>query len=614
MSASAETFHLEEFLSGLPHKPGVYRMLDGSEQVIYVGKAKSLRNRVTSYFRGIDSATTKTQVLVKSLRSIQVTVTHTETEALLLENTLIKEHRPRFNILLRDDKSYPYIYVTTEQEFPRLAFHRGARRRGGRYFGPYASAGATRETLNQLQKLFQVRQCEDTFFKNRSRPCLQHQIGRCTAPCVGSVSPETYGEDIRHAILFLEGRSELLVNELVARMERASKQLEFELAARYRDQISSIRRVQERQYVSGGQGNIDVITALVAEGVGVVQVFMIRDGQNLGNKTFFPAHTAGAEQAQVLEAFIPQFYLTGAADRTLPAEVLVNVPLGEASLLEKALTERAGKKVLIQVPVRGDRARWLSMALKNAELALAQHLGAKTNALERASALGEALGLDDAPARVECFDISHTMGEATVASCVVFGPEGAIKSDYRRFNIKGVKPGDDYGAMREALERRYTRLKREEASLPDVVLIDGGKGQLSEATQVLEELQVQGITLVGVAKGPTRKAGLENLFLPESSVPLRLPADSMALHFIQQVRDEAHRFAITGHRMRRNKARRVSTLEEIEGIGEKRRQKLLSEFGGLQGVARAGIEDLARVKGVSRKLAQIIYDSFRDGV
>ena len=359
MRARDEAFDLEEFLSGLPHKPGVYRMLDGAEQVIYVGKAKSLRNRVTSYFRGVDSATTKTQVLVKSLRSIQVTVTHTETEALLLENTLIKEHRPRFNILLRDDKSYPYIYVTTEQELPRLAFHRGARRRGGRYFGPYASAGATRETLNQLQKLFQVRQCEDTFFKNRSRPCLQHQIGRCTAPCVSLVSPETYGEDIRHAILFLEGRSELLVKELVGRMEKASHQLEFELAARYRDQIASIRRVQERQYVSAGQGNIDVITALMAEGVGVVQVFMIRDGQNLGNKTFFPAHTAGAEQAQILEAFIPQFYLTGAADRTLPSEVLVNVPLGETPLLEKALTERAGKRVSIQIPVRGDRTAGL---------------------------------------------------------------------------------------------------------------------------------------------------------------------------------------------------------------------------------------------------------------
>jgi excinuclease ABC subunit C len=613
MTDGQEPFDLEGFLRTLTHKPGVYRMSDANGQVIYVGKAKSLKNRVTSYFRGRDTATPKTQVLVRTLRRVEVTVTHTETEALLLENALIKEHLPRFNILLRDDKSYPYIHVTTEQEFPRLGFHRGARRRKGRYFGPYASAGATRETLNQLQKLFQVRQCEDSFYQNRSRPCLQHQIGRCTAPCVGNVDAEEYGEDIRHAIMFLSGRSELLVSELVNRMERASKNLEFELAGRYRDQIASLRRVQERQYVSGGQSNIDVVAVAVREGVGVVQVFMIRDGQNLGNKTYYPAHTAGADDSQLLGAFLPQFYLAGPTDRTVPVEILVNAPVPERELLEAALADRAGRKTAISQPVRGDRARWLSMAVNNAQLALAQTLGAKSSAAARALALGEALSLDEAPKRVECFDISHTMGEATVASCVVFGVEGAVKSDYRRFNIRDVTPGDDYGAMREALLRRYTRLKREEAALPDVILIDGGKGQLSQAVAVLEELQIEGITLVGVAKGPTRKAGLENLFLPGQEVPLKLRADSMALHLIQQIRDEAHRFAITGHRTRRGKTRRVSTLEQIAGIGEKRRQRLLSEFGGLQGVARAGVEDLARVSGVSQKLAQIIYDSFRDG-
>jgi excinuclease ABC subunit C len=454
MSEQQPEFDLDYFLSTLPHKPGVYRMLDAENVVIYVGKAKSLRSRVTSYFRSKDSATGKTRALVRTLTRVEVTVTHTETEALLLENVMIKEHRPRFNILLRDDKSYPYIYVATEQEFPRLAFHRGTRRRKGRYFGPYASAGATRETLAQLQKLFQVRQCEDSYFKNRSRPCLQHQIGRCTAPCVEAVEPEVYREDVRHAMMFLEGRSELVIDELVARMARSAKALKFELAARYRDQIASLRRVQERQYVSRGEGNIDVVAALTREGVGIVQVFMIRDGQNLGNKTFFPAHTAGATEAQVLGAFLPQFYLAGPTDRTVPAEIMVNTIPTEAPLLALALGERAGRRVNIAVPARGERVRWLEMAVSNAEFAMGQHLGNRTSAAQRVEALRDALSLDNVPARIECFDISHTMGEATVASCVVFGPGGAIKSDYRRFNIRGVTPGDDYGAMRQALTRR----------------------------------------------------------------------------------------------------------------------------------------------------------------
>tara|TARA_B100000676_G_scaffold260362_1_gene269988 strand:- start:738 stop:2585 length:1848 start_codon:yes stop_codon:yes gene_type:complete len=611
--SNAQPFDFDAFLKTLTHKPGVYRMIDAAGTVIYVGKAKSLKNRVTSYFRGQGSLPDKTRALMAVVASVEVAITHTETEALLLENSLIKEHLPRFNILLRDDKSYPYIYVTTHQAFPRLTFHRGARRKEGRYFGPYASAGATRETLRQLQKLFLVRLCEDSFYKNRSRPCLQHQIKRCTAPCVGFVESDAYGQDIRHAVMFLEGKSDAVVDELVQRMGDAAKRLDYELAARYRDQIASLRRVQERQYVSTGNGNIDVVVAMSAEGLGVVQVFMIRDGQNLGNKTFFPRHTAGATEAELLQAFLPQFYLSGPADRTVPTEILVNATVSDSNSLTDLLTEQAGRKVKLHKPVRGDRARWVQMGLSNAEQALAQRLGERSSAQARVDALRDALKLDEPLTRIECFDISHTMGEATVASCVVFGPEGALKSDYRRFNIRTATGGDDYGAMREALERRYTRLIREEARLPDVLLIDGGKGQLAEAQAVMESLQIDGITLVGVAKGPTRKAGLENLFLPDMPHPLRLAPDSLALHLIQAVRDEAHRFAITGHRTRRGKTRRTSSLEEIPGIGDKRRQRLLTEFGGLQGVARAGVEDLARIKGVSRKLAQTIYDSFRDG-
>jgi excinuclease ABC subunit C len=613
MSVTEDRFDLEIFLKTLTHKPGVYRMLDEQGTVIYVGKAKSLRNRVTSYFRGQAGLTDKTIALVATARRLEVTVTHTETEALLLENALIKQHKPRFNILLRDDKSYPYIYVTTHQNFPRLTFHRGTRRKEGRYFGPYANAGATREALRQLQKLFQVRLCEDTFFKNRSRPCLQHQIKRCTAPCVELVEADDYSEDIRHAIMFLEGKSEAVTNELVARMNAAALKLDYELAARYRDQIASLRRVQERQYVSAGNGNVDVVAAEIRDGVGVVQVFMIRDGQNLGNKTFFPRHTAGADAKHLLQAFLPQFYLSGPSDRSLPAEILTNVVLDDFEALQLLLGDRAGRKVSVSTPQRGDRARWVKMALNNAELALSQRLDARSSAAHRMRALTEALELDELVTRVECFDISHTMGEATVASCVVFGPEGPVKSDYRRFNIRQVTGGDDYAAMHEALQRRYTRLMKEDAALPDVLLIDGGKGQLTQARAVLQSLQIHSVALVGVAKGPTRKAGFENLFIEDGPDPVALPSDSSALHLIQAIRDEAHRFAITGHRTRRGKTRRASTLEEISGIGDKRRQRLLSEFGGLQGVARAGVEDLARVQGVSKKLAQTIYDSFRDG-
>lgn len=605
-------FDSKAFLKTLTSRPGVYRMLDAEGSIIYVGKAKNLKRRVSSYFSRHDNSP-KTRVMVSQIRGIEVTVTNTENEALLLENNLIKAHRPRYNILLRDDKSYPYIYLSAD-DFPRLGFHRGTRRRNrGRYFGPFPSSSAVRESLNLMQKLFPVRQCEDSFFRNRTRPCLQYQIKRCSAPCVGFIDKESYQDDVRHAVMFLEGKSNTIIDELVRRMEQASAALEFEQAARYRDQIANLRRVQEKQYVMGEEGgNLDVIAAVQRSGVGCVQVFLIRNGRNLGNKTYFPRHTAEFDEAELLGAFLPQYYLGGGAaqERQVPAEILVNQQLPEVELLEGVLGEQAGRKVTISSKLRGDRARWLQLAATNAEQALASHLANRRNIMARFEALQEALELDDLPQRIECFDISHTMGEATVASCVVFDTNGALKSDYRRFNIEGITPGDDYAAMQQALYRRFRRLKEGEGKFPDILLIDGGKGQLTQAEQVLEELQVIGVILIGVAKGPTRKPGVEQLILSGQETPIILPADSPARHLIQQVRDEAHRFAITGHRQRRAKARRSSPLEGIPGLGPKRRQQLLRQFGGLQEVARAGVEDLAKVKGISRQLAQGIYDAF----
>lgn len=607
------SFDAQAFSKTLTNRPGVYRMLDEHGHVLYVGKARNLKKRVSSYFGDRAQMSGKTRALMSHTHSLEVTVTHTEGEALLLENNLIKDAQPRYNVMLRDDKSFPYIYFATDQEFPRLAFHRGPRRGKGSYFGPYPSAGATRETLNLLQKLFRVRQCEDTFFKNRSRPCLQHQIHRCTAPCVGFVDADAYLDDVRHASMFLEGKSEEMIEELVARMKNSSEGLDFEAAARYRDQISNVRRVQARQYISGAKGDVDVIAVAVRESLAVVQVFYIREGQSLGNKSYFPRNTGGASAVEILEAFVSQYYLSGPADRRIPHEIIAGEALQHPEPLLEVLQKRAGRGVRFTHRVRGERARWLKMALSNAQLALDQRLADRSSVRDRLQALQEALDLDDTPERIECFDISHTQGEATVASCVVFESDGPVKSDYRRFNIKDVQSGDDYAAMRQALSRRYTRLRKEDGKLPDIVLLDGGKGQLSQALSVLEELQIDDMLLLSVAKGPSRRAGLESLFMPGRASPLLLQPSSPALLLIRQIRDEAHRFAITGHRGQRRRARNTSTLEQIPGIGAKRRQRLLTEFGGLQGVARAGIEDLSRVHGINHALAQAIYDNFRDG-
>ena len=612
MDSKATAFDSEAFVKNLTARPGVYRMLDRHGQVLYVGKARNLKKRVASYFRAVDGLPAKTRALMSHAASVEVTVTNTETEALLLENNLIKEHRPRYNILLRDDKSFPYIHVSTEDRFPRLAFHRGPRRSAGRYYGPYASAGAVRETLNLLQKLFLVRQCEDSFFRNRSRPCLQYQIKRCTAPCVGLVDEESYAEDVRHAIMFLEGKSDEMIDELVARMEKASKSLEYERAGRYRDQIASLRRVQERQYISGAQGDVDVVAALASEGMSIVQIFVVRNGQSLGTKSLTPRHAGGAGTAEILRAFLPQYYLSAGSVRSIPREILINEAVEDLDVIEQALAEQAGHRVEVRSRVRGERARWVELAVANAELALKARLADRASLRERFEALQEALELDEAPARIECFDVSHSAGEATVASCVVFEIEGAVKSDYRRFNIKDVAAGDDYAAMHQVLKRRYTRLRKEDGKIPSLVLIDGGKGQLAQARAVLDELQLDDVEVVAVAKGATRKPGLEHLHVSGRPGALVLAEDSAALHLVQQIRDEAHRFAITGHRARRTRTRNTSVLERIPGVGAKRRQRLLAEFGGLQGVARAGVEDLARVNGISRALAQDIYDAFRE--
>ncbi len=611
MSNPQPPFDSKAFLKTLTSRPGVYRMLDVEGTVIYVGKAKNLKKRVSSYFR-TQGLSPKTQALVANIAAIEVTVTHTENEALLLENNLIKQLRPRYNILLRDDKSYPYL-VLSDDDFPRLGFHRGKRGKKGRYFGPYPSASAVRESLNLLQKLFPVRQCEEHFYRNRSRPCLQYQIKRCSAPCVGLVSKEQYAEDVRHAAMFLEGKDNAIIDELVKLMEHASAALEFEQAARFRDQIANLRRVQEKQYVMGEGGDLDVVAARVRNGIGCVQVFFIRGGRNLGNKSYFPSHTAESDEAALLQAFLPQYYLAeGRSGASLPGEIILSTRLPEQSLLQQVLSEKAGRKLALSDSVRGDRARWRELAVTNADQALSSRLAAKANIYARFVALQEAFALAEMPQRLECFDISHTMGEATVASCVVFDTNGALKSDYRRFNIEGITPGDDYAAMKQALTRRFKRLKEGEGKFPDILLIDGGKGQLTQAEEVMEELQVAGVMLMGVAKGPERRPGLEQLILSGQARPTILPADSPALHLVQQVRDEAHRFAITGHRQRRAKARRSSVLEDIPGLGPKRRQLLLKQFGGLQEVARAGVEDLSNIKGISRQLAQSIYDTFHN--
>ncbi len=598
------SFDHKAFLQTLTARPGVYQMYDDSGKLLYVGKAKNLRNRVGSYFRN-RGLTDKTLALVSKIQDIQVTVTSTEVDALLLEHNLIKSHQPPYNILLKDDKSYPYIYVSADR-FPRISLHRGAQRKKGRYFGPYPSAGAVRESLHFLQKVFKVRQCEDSYFRNRSRPCLQYQIDRCTAPCVDLVSEEDYARQVENTSLFLRGKSQELMVRLADDMEQAAAQLEYERAAVLRDQLSQLQQVQASQGIEGVKGDLDILAAAVAAGRACVQVLFVRAARVLGSKTYYPPLKLEESPAQVLEAFIPQYYLNGT--RAIPGEIIVNQAPEDADTLEQALSVAAERKVRLRHRVRDARARWLRLALQTAETNLQSHLADRQTVLERLQSLQDLLSLPELPERMECFDISHSSGEATVASCVVFDQNGPRKSDYRKFNIEDITAGDDYAAMQQALERRYRRLKSGEGQQPDILFIDGGKGQVAQAMSVLEDLQVNGIGVIGVAKGATRKAGFETLVDGSSGREWQLPGDSPALHLIQQIRDEAHRFAITGHRARRDKNRQRSLLEDIPGVGARRRRELLRHFGSAQGVRNANVEELKKISGISATMARQIYD------
>ncbi|MDD2894026.1 MAG: excinuclease ABC subunit UvrC [Halothiobacillaceae bacterium] len=605
-----KAFDAKAFLARAPESPGVYRMLDAAGTILYVGKAKDLKKRLASYFRSSGLAP-KTAALVGHIADIQLTATHTETEALLLENHLIKQHHPRYNVLMRDDKSYPEIFLGTHHTYPRLGYHRGPHRQLGRYFGPYPSSLAVKETLSLLQKIFRLRYCVDHEFQNRSRPCMQYQIKRCTAPCVGFVTQADYAQDVKDAQDFLEGRSQQVIHALVARMEQAAERLAFEEAVILRDRISQLRAVSEKQYISTQGGSVDVLACALAGGLACIEVLTIRDGRNLGGRAYFPKNTEEHDEAEILTAFISQMYLEHAA----PRELLVSHEPHDRPLLEQALSDVAGHAIRIQSAPRGDRARWVDMARHNAELALGQRLASRGNQMARMEALVTALALRALPQRIECFDISHTLGESTVASCVVFGMEGARKEAYRRYNIEGITAGDDYAAMQQALQRRFAKAVEEDGALPDVLLIDGGAGQVARAQDVLQALGLsEAVMIVGVAKGVERRPGEETLLIAAQKGHhtdiLDLPAHSPALHLIQQVRDEAHRFAITGHRARRAKTRETSSLESIAGIGSQRRQQLLKHFGGIQALQRAGVEDICSVPGISAALAQRIYDHF----
>ncbi|CAI0771059.1 excinuclease ABC subunit UvrC [Serratia quinivorans] len=608
----SDRFDAKAFLSTVTSQPGVYRMYDATGTVIYVGKAKDLKKRLASYFRQ-QVGSRKTETLVKNIAQIDVTVTHTETEALLLEHNYIKLYQPRYNVLLRDDKSYPLIFLSADSH-PRLAVHRGAKHAKGEYFGPFPNSYAVRETLALLQKLFPIRQCENSVYRNRSRPCLQYQIGRCLGPCVaGLVSEDEYRQQVDYVRLFLSGKDQQVLHQLIERMEIASKALNFEEAARIRDQIQAVRRVTERQFVSGNSDDLDVIGVAFEAGMACLHVLFIRQGKVLGSRSYFPKVPGGTEMSEVVQTFVGQFYLQGSQMRTLPAEILLDFTLPEKELLAESLSELAGRKIQIQSKPRGDRARYLKLARTNAATALTTKLSQQSTIHQRLAELTKVLNLSEIN-RMECFDISHTMGEQTVASCVVFDANGPLRSEYRRYNITGITPGDDYAAMAQVLKRRYGKTL-EEKKIPDVIFIDGGKGQLGMAIDVFNSLNVSWDKnkplLIGIAKGADRKAGLETLFFVPEGEGIALPSDSPALHVIQHIRDDSHNHAITGHRQRRAKVRNTSALELIDGVGPKRRQVLLKYMGGLQPLLNASVEEIAKVPGISQALAEKIYNALK---
>ena len=594
-------FNAKEIIPVLPHLPGVYRMLNSAGSVIYVGKAQDLNKRVSSYFRKT-LISPRIQLMVSQVAQIETTVTRSEAEALLLENNLIKSLTPQYNILFRDDKSYPYI-VVSEHRFPRLGFHRGSLEKKNRYFGPYPNAGAVRESIQLLQKVFRIRTCEDSAFNNRSRPCLLYQIKRCTAPCVNLINEATYRADVENAMLFLQGKQHRVLQILTQNMQDAADKRDYELAALYRDQVQSLRKIQEKQFVrSRNEVDVDIVACVARSGLLCVNVVMVRGGRHLGDKSFFPQNAEGYDPITALEAFLLQHYL----GRKAPQTLIVNQPIS-IDALETAISNYAGHKVQILSRTVGEWRVWLNMAIQNATLAIEQKNSSQATQDVRLHRLLQILGLPASVQRIECFDISHTMGEATIGSCVVFDKLSMQSSEYRRYNIEGIAPGDDVAAMREVLTRRYRKICAGEGKVPDLIMVDGGKGQVNVAKEILAELGLNDIYLIGVAKGEERKPGLEQLVFPGDEKPLQLASDNIALHLVQQIRDEAHRFALQGHRAKRARARITSSLEQISEVGAKRRQKLLARFGGLRGVLAASVEDLALVEGISRRLAEKIF-------
>lgn len=601
-------FDPQLFIKTLTHRPGVYQMQNIHGDTIYVGKAGNLKKRVSSYFQK-DPGSAKTRVMVAQIANVELTVTNNEIEALILENNLIKEKRPRYNILLRDDKSYPFVHITTDQDFPRVSYRRGGKKTSGKTIGPYPHAGAVKKSLRYIQKLFKVRQCEDSYFKNRSRPCLQYQINRCTAPCVGLIDEEDYRRDVDMTIKVLQGRTNEVISGLVSDMEKASAELQFETAARLRDQIKNLKSVNQSQYVEGGSGNIDVVACYQNSGKSCVQIFFIRNGVSLGNKAFFPATPADSTLEEIVSSFVSQFYM----QHEVPERIITQCKIDGSDLIQQALQLRLGTSVEFVHNVRGEQRRWLENAYENGKIALEARLASRSGMAERQDKLRQLLELDELPNRLECFDISHLSGESTVASCVVFGVEGAIKAEYRRFKISDITPGDDYAAMRQALTRRYTRLLKEQQRIPEVLFIDGGKGQVNIAMEVIQDLQLNTeMQIVGVAKGPARRPGEESLLLCRQGREVHMTHDSPALHLIQQIRDEAHRYAVAGHRASRSKIRKKSVLEDIAGLGPKRRKALLTHFGGIRALKLASEEDIANVPGISRQLAQQVYEFFHE--
>ena len=587
--------------------PGVYKMLDTENNVIYVGKAKNLKKRVSSYFQQKNHST-RIKRMISLIKKIDITITKTEADAFLLENIQIKKFRPKFNILLRDDKSYPYIYVDTHHEYPRLSFYRGKRKKRGKFFGPYSNVYSVRDALNTLQKLFKVRQCSDSYFNNRSRPCLQYQIERCSAPCVGLINQNEYVTDINMSMKFLDGKNNEIIEMLIKKMEHASNNLKYEDAANYRDQIESLKHTSEQSAVTTDKGDIDIISVLIDSGLACLQVFNIRNGVNFGHKTYFPDIDESINESALLSIFIGQYYMS----KKIPKEIILNKITKDKKILEFILSKKKSSKVSITNSVRGKRQQWIEIAEKNTLASLNAKILSKKNMFNRFQSLQDILKINKALKKIICFDISHTFGEETVASCVTFTIDGPEKKEYRKFNIKSTNKGDDYAAMKEALQRHFLRIKKGELSYPDICFIDGGVGQVNIALKVMQDLRISNVNIIGVSKGKTRKAGEEKIIIESGQKKITLPNNSLALHLIQQIRDEAHRFAITGHRKRRDKSKFKSPLEEIPGLGPKRKQILLKHFGGLQGVVNAGEEEIKKIPGINKTLAEAIYFRFHN--